>query len=394
MLPRFYTLSSVVIALSLTGCSSKPDSPRYYDQGLRVPQPFDPRKVVQTLSHTPPVQDPGIDVWAARFSIEPRLEYVPLSSSFGTPQEILTTSDLPGTASLLQQIASATPEYHQELLSLVQGAELLDAAHLGLVVQAAYYPESLRAHMEKVANGLIRKPDALSQLQYQAILKNLKRARQLGELSNQVIRLGIPKSVDLSATSGLELLGQLILTGSEAEAITSAFAAYRVRFAELEPAQLRSLMEVALRKKAVGFASDLAYEWYSPEHTAHDLVELISDFPPGEALDSLIVRTAIGLRDATPEDVLTLARALRGDTSITDAVPEMIASLPTLSAAQLVRIAGGIAAGHPRDAVMSDTIERLTDVTEKEESNLLALFYVPEVRQKASQRLQEKRRRH
>jgi hypothetical protein len=382
----------MLLALSLMGCSHKSEPPRYYDQGLRVPQPYDPGKVANAPSHTLPVQDPGIDVWAARFSIEPRLEYVPLSSGFAAPKDILTTEDLSGTASTLKQASSATPEYHQELLELVQAAETLDAAHLELVVEAAYYPETLRAHMEKVANGLVRKTDALSQLQHQAILKNLKRARQLGEWSNRIVALGIAQATDLEAASGLAMLGRLVVQESDAEETTAAFAAYRDRFAELEPTQLRKLFETALLKKALSFAADIAIEWFSSEHTARELVELLIAFPPGDALDSVITRTATDLRDATAEDLRTLAHALRADAAITEAVPMMIETLPSLSAMQLVRIAGGIVAGHPRDAVMMDSIARIAEVTRHEEASLLGLFYVPANREVAAQVLLEKRR--
>lgn len=397
MVPRFNPPTSafligaaLLLLICLSACSSKPEAPRYYDEGLHVPTAFDPSEIPNSPSRTLPARDSSIDSWAARFSLEPRTEHVPLTSVFETPGDILATTDIAATLAALRQLASATPEYHQELLDIIEAAESVDAAHLELVINAAYYTEKTRAHMEQVASGLVRRPDALSQLQREAIIKNLNRAQVLGALANRILAQGLAKATDLTAATALALLEKTVVQQPEAEEAIAAITAYTARFQELDPLELRALIEMAKRKRSFAIASDLAYRWFSDGHTVRELVVLMQGFPPGEALDSLIAASAADLREATVEAVRTLAHALYAESAIVETAPKLLAALPSLTATDLKQIAGAITAGSPRDKVIIGAIKLLKEVTPRQSDSLLALFHLPENRAKAAKALKGK----
>jgi hypothetical protein len=390
--------AALAIASLLAGCSGKPQPARYHNNGSRAPQLYEAPP--EQLSLLPPLPPPGISdaEWAARFSMEPRTELVSIGSIFDIPQDILTTSRPAAVLARLRGIASATPEYHEELLGLVTSAERIDAAHLALVAQATYFHAELCEKMESIASGLVRRPDALAQLQLEAILRNIARARALGAFTDQILAEGLPKIPGLSAEAGLELLRQLVpgaLAGLEDPAEASlALEAFVGLFPELELGPERELIDLAKAKRAYAFASSAAIRWFarSEDQSSAALRALAQGFPPGDDLDGLILEATTDLGTASPDDVRALAGALRFDSAIAEGAPALIAVLDALQARDLESIAGAIRAGSARDAAVLESIQLIDTLTEAEMDALLALFHLPENREIASHELSAKKR--
>src|SRR3989338_2024927 len=135
-------------------------------------------------------------------------EFISITTKFEDPTEILTTNDVEGALLALREIASATPEYHEELLALVKNTKTLDTAHLNLLLDACYFTfkdyEKLVELYQKMMWGEER--DQYTDEDRETAQKNVNSANELSGFTNALLNEGISKVSDLTEELAYALL--------------------------------------------------------------------------------------------------------------------------------------------------------------------------------------------
>ena len=306
----------------------------------------------------------------------PDTQYVALSTVFAHPEDLLGATDLDAAADRLRDLATATPEYHQDLLNIARSAAALDTEHFELLIQAVYFSDVARMRMERTLAALVRRTDPTSLQLRTAIQANLALARSLAPYGNRILAAGLARASDLTADIGLNLLRRI----DPAPGAGDAFGAFMARFGALNPAQELELIDLAKRKNEYAVAADVAGQWFvaSSDGSAHSLAQLTEGFPSGAPLDGLIAGAAPRIRFALADDVRTLVHALDSDDTIRTAAPVLIAQIPELDAELLLQIVEALAAGSARDSVVQNSVQRISSVTPAEIRSVTSILYLPQ----------------
>src|SRR6185295_8709866 len=80
---------------------------------------------------------------------DPFPKYQPLTNIFPDLSEIMASPDTKKTGLKLLQVASPTPEYHKDLLSLLQAVDKTDMAHVTMLMDAVYWTFENYLNLEK-----------------------------------------------------------------------------------------------------------------------------------------------------------------------------------------------------------------------------------------------------
>jgi len=241
----------------------------------------------------------------------PDPEYVPITSVYADPSQILVEPDTAFTLGRLREIASPTSQYHDDLFEIVHDAREIDVPHLHLLVDAAYFTYAARAAMAEERERLYRESPRESRERIELLGRRIQLADELGGKTNEILEHGIAKLDALSADDALALIAKAFPFGVSNSIVSAAIAKLREALGTLPAALKLALLQAALDKGATAVAADLGAEWFreDSDHQVATLLALTDRFSYGSK-DRLLLAALAAVGELTqPEAVRIVAAA-------------------------------------------------------------------------------------
>lgn len=318
----------------------------------------------------------------------PDKSYKAIGDYFANPKDIITTADVEGTLKKLKQIASATKDYHEDILKLIKDADKIDLAHLNLLVDAAYFTVTDYKNLAKTYDELLKRNKDEDKKLVLAIAENMRLAQELSGYTQAIVNVGLPKATDLSFDGAMALLAKLYDgTGGASEAFATVVAKY---LGTISAEQKVALLNLALSKGEQGQAAVVAVDWFknNSDQTVATLVKLAGNFAYGgrdtviaggmELFKKLTAAQVVDLVNATyntrlatalagmakverisPENVVTIADTVSygGKDQV---VAQGLAQIPMLTTSQLMALSG--AAYNTRQTLIIENMSKVSDL--------------------------------
>ncbi|MBI3017181.1 MAG: hypothetical protein HYY62_04200 [Deltaproteobacteria bacterium] len=300
-------------------------------------------------------------------SAEPDKNYVPVAIVFPDPLDIVRLPDTENTLKKLREVATATEEYHRDLLKVVTDTPSLDTAHLDLLLDACYYPYAFRQQMEEEL--IWEKRDEESQKLMEAIQKNLNLADQLAGYTREILNVGMAKVSDLTLENASELLKKLFPYGGA----DRAFIIVIEKFSPLAPEKKLELLTLALQKGESTVALNLAIDWF--QHDSNKslaaLIELVKYFS-GEQKDRLLLSCYESLPSLTTDELMRLVQLAyyKGKTLALNRVNE-VSDFSISNTVRVIRLFSG----EDKDDVAEKVLSRGGALTAAELRSVLSVTY-------------------
>ena len=240
-------------------------------------------------------------------------EFISITTKFEDPTEILTTNDVEGALLALREIASATPEYHEELLALVKNTKTLDTAHLNLLLDACYFTfkdyEKLVELYQKMMWGEER--DQYTDEDRETAQKNVNSANELSGFTNALLNEGISKVSDLTEELAYALLEKAYpnayFNGSD---ISKAFDFVAETYPPIAKEAFDKFFKLAIEKDADSSARRVAGVWFKEysDKSLETFFELASKFSY-QSKDSFLKETYTVFESWSMENLILLIQA-------------------------------------------------------------------------------------
>ncbi len=267
-----------------------------------------------------------------RLGAPPETRFVSIETLYADGSDILIQEDRKRTLLLLRGIASATPEYHEELLEVAEDAETLSVADVDLLIDACYYPietlDEINAALEGSWN--VERGET-----FRVLSENQAHAWELGEYPNGIIAASLGKVDPLGFDDAVRLLGRLY---PRRAGIAEAFGAVAQRFPSLDAAQRGTLLDVALAKDATEVARDLALAAFlgGSSRDPAALIRIAASLPEWSR-DELFVAALPHIQGLDAASLVELCEEADDDGDLCLAAAPRIAAVSATQAATLVR---------------------------------------------------------
>ncbi|MGK5082315.1 hypothetical protein WDW37_03340 [Bdellovibrionota bacterium FG-1] len=317
------------------------------------------------------------------------IEYVALSSVFSHPEAILNSTDIDNTLEQLRNLATATENYHKDLLALVEQATVIDLSHLQMLLDAVYFNARTSERIELVATVVAIQPTALKPTQKKNVDNNLKLARTFAPIANQMLVTALPKITDLNAQAARRLLQMsLPATAPTSEALDF----YLTRYPPENSNERLELLKIAHEKHDERSASHLALDEFqsAANLSAAVLFHFAKPFPPGRGLDDLLVGAVPLLKELSVSDARKLIALLTDPMVILTTAPILINRARPVTGLQWVDLVQAIPLGPTRDQVIQSTLPSVQNLTQAEAKEIFKSLYLAESQIGAAAQIYEK----
>ncbi|MFN7684678.1 MAG: hypothetical protein ACK5QT_04615 [Oligoflexia bacterium] len=335
--------------------------------------------LMQSGSLTAAIRLPEREYWElpSRDSLLEINELMPALTDF------LRLDDTSDSLLKLRWAAEPTPEYLQNLMELVSAAPALDPSRLELILNGRYYPPLIFEKMKLRERELSRSGSPEDQEFAQILRYNLELADQLAEQGNQLVVAGLRKIQTLSFDSGTHLLTHLSspLAGSSesSKAADEAFQTLLEKlggsFESLLDQQKALLLDLAVNKRALGFASSLATEIFTTgtDQSAGRLLDLLRRFPNGPTRDRLTGLASHIKGELVLAQLAALLTPLESTEVMLSVAEHLIPKIQNLTSEQIVLFTEQFLADDLRDTMILLSIRQAVDFSSEAMRSLLLL---------------------
>ncbi len=267
----FTILLAFLLFINLISCNSgnnSSPSPKSNNQNpVGDEGKKDPSKSIDG-SDSDPVTPPIIIL--EPITIQPLPTYVPLTSQFSNPFEIVKDPNIESVLFKLRQIASPTKNYHDDLYNLIVSVKTIDFDHLNLLLDAIYYPVSYFIESQKEFETIINGKTQDERLRKAYLDRDIKLASFFGRYTVNFLIEGLDKLNNYSLDQAIILI-QKIYPQYSTDLI---FYIVLKKFPNITKDKKYELMYLADSKLASETAASIAFEIFK-EYTNKDLNAVI-----------------------------------------------------------------------------------------------------------------------
>ncbi|MCM2277344.1 MAG: hypothetical protein NDJ89_04655 [Oligoflexia bacterium] len=285
--------------------------------------------------------------------------YRALTTRFTDPAEILASRELTGTLRALRSIATLTPEYHRDLLRLLEDARSVDSAHLLLLLDACYFPHATLARIDTLLESLAPCAQSACQHRVARLRENRALAAEYGAFTRALLLLGLPKLEDPSLDSARALLERLF-PASEPDSSDDVFSLALGAIPAIDSPDRLAFARLSAEKGAWGRMATLSREWFEhdSDRSARSFLAFAQELPQSRARDLLILDVARRIDRLSRADARAMLSLASEDPSAIAAVT--LGKVGPLDGAAIASIAAGIRDSEGRDSVLFAALPFLT----------------------------------
>ena len=274
---------------------------------------------------------------------DPATHYISIKSVFGSLNAVLEATDIQATLAQLRAIASATYEYHRELLEVARQGKKVDLEHTILLLDAAYFTvadaEGMKARIAALYKRLEKTSDSQLRRDLQAEVNRVERnyslAREFGQFTNQIVATVVKKLSDFTLENAT-ILSERLFAGDGTNAL---FDEVHGKFSPFSADQKTFWMDRAVLKGAFASAGKFALDYFKQD-TSKDfesLKALVLKLKGTDGADVLIVGALPEFSELSFEQAKFLVS--QSNQKAVEIALDVLKKVTAITAAQLVSVA-------------------------------------------------------
>jgi hypothetical protein len=263
--------------------------------------------------------------------------------------------DLSDSLLKMRWASSATQEYHEELLALAELTPAMDQSRLELLLDGFYFPTTQIGEMKKRERELLisDQPGDIEKLS--VLQKNIQIAEQFAEFSNRLVISGMRKIGTLSIEQGIVLLDRLHPGKEKCDiAFEQLIQKNGGSLDSLLENQKMVMLELSLKRKALGFAANLATDMFAKgqDKSVGALIDLTRRFPPSPERDRLTLNALMVDGAVSVAELAALITPLQSKELLLQIAEALLPRIKSLSTQQILTLTEQRAPDEIRDTLM------------------------------------------